>query len=117
MSVLCLLTTSLSLPLPDSIGTHAQIADLACGANVTLVLTNAGKVLMFGDAKDISLERFRTPKWIQSLPKFDPIVAIAMTAHQAFALSDTGSMYRWTAQDIDLDSEDTMEPFHAIKGV
>jgi hypothetical protein len=72
--------------------------------------------MMFGDAKDAMHAHFRVPVHIHTLPKADPPVALAMTNNHAYCVSDTGSLYRWTVNDINLETEQILEPFHAIKG-
>jgi alpha-tubulin suppressor-like RCC1 family protein len=111
--VSCVLKFALTLSLFLSVG---QIFDMACGSFSSLVLSNSGKVFMFGDAKDNSMEQFRTPVHIHNLPKSDPTVAIGMSAHTAVAVSDTGNIYRWTVQSVNVETDEHLEAFHAIKG-
>lgn len=102
-----------------------QIADMACCGNSSLVLSNTGKVYMFGDAgkeaKD-NLANFRIPQLIKFLPKGDPITAVGRSGNSCFAVSDTGNLFRWTLAnavhaDSGDDSNSLLESMHAIRGV
>ena len=110
-------TIDRGVPTPLVAFAEDFIADVAAACNGSLVLTNAGKVFTFGNSEvDAGC---RLPRHVYTLPKADPIVALAKDANFDYAISDTGNLFRWSSSDTnwDGDGKADAEPFHAIKGI
>ena len=109
-------TLDRGVPTPLVAFAEEHISDIAACGNGSLVLTNDGKVLTFGNSElDPGC---RLPRLVYTLPKADPIVALAKDSIFDYAISDTGSLFRWHSTDNwDDDGKAQLESFHAIKGV
>jgi len=110
-------TLDRGVPTPLVAFAEEHISDVAAAGNGSLVLTNAGKVFTFGNSE---LDpNCRLPRLVYTLPKADPIVALAKDSAFDYAISDTGNLFRWYASDTNWDGNGkaALESFHAIKGV
>jgi alpha-tubulin suppressor-like RCC1 family protein len=102
----------------DAMFSKDPVADVAAKGTLSIILTNSGKALMFGDAADAQYQQFRRPSHIHVIPKGEFISAVECTSNRCYALSDVGRIYRWSVRDINLVPEaSALEPFHAISGV
>ena len=83
------------------------------------MLTNTGKVYMCGDGEDQLRQHLRRPTHIHVLPKGEYMTNVACTSNRAYALTDSGRLYRWGTRDVNLDPEGStpLEPLHFIAGV
>ena len=85
--------------------TNDPVADVAAKGNMSMILTNTGRVYMFGDGEDEQRQHFRRPTHIHVIPKGEFISSVACLHDRAYALSDAGRLYRWSSRDVNLDPD------------
>ncbi|XP_068567720.1 probable E3 ubiquitin-protein ligase HERC3 [Cebidichthys violaceus] len=102
--VLCVDTTSTYIPKPLEALCNIPVSQIACGSQHSVALTKGGQVYTWGrDSRgQLGLGRSEpgasSPQHIRSLSAL-PLVQVAAGGEQSFALSVSGAVFGWGAND------------------